>query len=76
MDIWGEPSYSSSSYSDKQYHKYKEDYEENMERFFSVWIGLKSLEKKLKDTLQTIDPQYIIGWLFHQPPWNIQSCTS
>ena len=62
MDLWGEPSYSSSSYSDKKYYKYKEEYQKNMEQFFGTWLGLKSLEKNLKDTLQTIDPQNTIGW--------------
>lgn len=62
MNLWGKPTYSSSSYSDKKYYKYKEEYDECIEKFFGTWLVIKSMEKDLKDTLQTIDPEKVVGW--------------
>lgn len=62
MEIWGEPSRYSSSYSDRNYNKYKKDKEENYRKCLNTWFIVKGLEKNLKDTLQTIIPEKTIGW--------------
>lgn len=62
MDIWGKPTSYSSSYSDKQYYKYKEEWEENLEKATTYYDLVKVMSKSLKDSLQTIDTAKVVGW--------------
>ena len=62
MEIWGPPTRYSSSYSDNQYYKYNEEWDEKTKTALTSWELLKTLAKSLKDTLQTLDSEKIIGW--------------
>lgn len=62
MDIWGAPTRYSSSHSDNKYYKYKEEWEENMEKATTSYELFKVMAKELKDTLQTVDTEKIVGW--------------
>ena len=62
MDIWGPPTYYSSSYSDRQYRKYKDEYTEKKAEMMVSYELLKELATQLKDTLSTIDSAKVIGW--------------
>ena len=61
-DIWGKPSSYSSSYSDNKYYKYKKEWQEKSEKAITNWELVKTLAKNLKDTLQTIDSEKVVGW--------------
>ncbi len=62
MDIWGPPTYYSSSYSDSQYRKYKEIYNEKMATLDISYKILKECSAQLKDTLSVIDTTKVVGW--------------
>lgn len=65
MAIWGPPSYYSSSYSDQQYYKYKDEYEEALLEFQTNLIICKSIASELLDSAQRLDTTQIIGWEVH-----------
>lgn len=62
MEIYGPPTRYSSSYSDNKYYKYKEEWNENMEKAATSYELFKVATKELKDTLQTVDTEKIVGW--------------
>lgn len=62
MEIWGKPSYYSSSYSDNQYYKYKEEYEENFEKGKNAYELCKTLAAKLKKDIAKLDTAKVVGW--------------
>ena len=62
MEIWGEPSYYSSSYSDNQYYKYKKEYEENFKKGRDAYEFCKALATELKEDIAKLDTTKVIGW--------------
>lgn len=62
MDIWGPPSYYSSSYSDSQYYKYKEEYEENIKKAISANDLCKGIALDLKRHIAKLDTTRVVGW--------------
>ena len=62
MEIWGAPTYYSSSYSDRQYYKYKSQAEEIREKFFEEQGLYKTLGRALQDSIKVLDSEKIIGW--------------
>lgn len=62
MEIWGKPTYYSSSYSDSQYYKYKEEYEEALEKVIDAGKICKSIAVRLKESAEKLDTTQIIGW--------------
>ena len=62
MDIWGPPTYYSSSYSDSQYYKYKTEYEEALSMGIIKYSELKSLLLELRHTIDGFDCNKVIGW--------------
>ena len=62
MEIWGKPSYYSSSYSDNQYYKYKEEYEENFEKGKNAYELCKNLADELKKDIAKLDTTKVVGW--------------
>lgn len=62
MNIWGSPSYYSSTYSDSQYYKYKEEYEENLEMAITAFDFCKSIADNLKVQIAGLDTAKVIGW--------------
>lgn len=62
MDIWGKPSYYSSSYSDNQYYKYKKDFEENLEKAKQAYDLCKDVVAELKMQIENLDTAKVIGW--------------
>ncbi len=62
MEIWGAPNYYSSNYSDRQYYKYREIAQENIEQAQSKYQFTQRLGKKLQDSIAALDSSKIIGW--------------
>lgn len=62
MDIWGKPTYYSSSYSDQQYYKYKEEADELLEKAKIAARTCKSIAMELKETASKLDTTQVIGW--------------
>ena len=62
MDIWGPPSYYSSTYSDNQYYKYKAEYEKANDEAFTNGMICKATASLIKKTVAKLDTTKIIGW--------------
>ena len=62
MEIWGAPSYYSSSYSDNQYYKYRNQVKENLEKLATALTTIQTLGKTLQDSIKVLNPEKIIGW--------------
>lgn len=62
MDIWGEPSYYSSSYSDRQYYKYKRERDEAMDKAQQIGLLCKNIASEIKDSVSYLDTTMVIGW--------------
>lgn len=62
MEIWGPPSYYSSSYSDNKYYKYKSDYEEAVDSFKSTHEICKIIAESLREKITNLDENSVIGW--------------
>lgn len=62
MDIWGVPSYYSSSYSDKQYYKYQKIRQENIEEAQNKYQFTRLIGQKLQDSIASLDSTKSIGW--------------
>lgn len=62
MEIWGRPSYYSSTYSDNQYYKYKKECEENLEKAKSAYNICIIIAGELKEQIAKLDTAKVIGW--------------
>lgn len=62
MNIWGKPSYYSSSYSDNQYYKYMEECGENLKKVANALEVCKSIADQLKEQIAKLDTAKVIGW--------------
>lgn len=62
MNIWGRPSYYSSSYSDNQYYKYKAEAEEAVTLAMAALLVNKQIADELKDSVNALDTTQVIGW--------------
>ena len=62
MEIWGPPSYYSSSYSDNKYYKYKSEYEDAVNSFMSTHEVCKIIAESLREKITNLDENCIIGW--------------
>ena len=62
MNIWGAPTYYSSTYSDSQYYKYKKPVQENLEKAKEELFTVKTLGRALQDSIKVRDSEKIIGW--------------
>lgn len=62
MEIWGPPTYYSSSHSDKKYYKYKETYDKKKEEMLETYKICKEYAKIFNDSIKNIDENKIIGW--------------
>ena len=61
MEIWGKPTSYSSTYSDKQYYQYKEEFDENYKKSKNAY-DCKSISKELKELITKLDTTKVIGW--------------
>lgn len=61
-DIWGKPTYYSSSYSDNQYYKYNDEYIEALRKVIDAYSVCKTIAMELKDSVAKLDTTQIIGW--------------
>lgn len=62
MNIWGRPSYYSSTYSDNQYYKYRNEFNEavaNINRSITI---INYIAHELIDSIATLDTTQIVGW--------------
>lgn len=62
MEIWGPPTYYSSSYSDGQYRKYSEIAKEKSQEALTAFELLKTMGRALEDSIKALDDKKIIGW--------------
>lgn len=62
MDIWGPPTYYSSSYSDSQYEKYKGEYVEALEKILKAHKVCKGIALEIKKMAADLDTSKVIGW--------------
>ena len=62
MVIWGAPTYYSSSYSDNQFYKYRNDRDEALANANRSIVLCKELAAALKDSIDNRDTNEIIGW--------------
>ena len=62
MDIWGRPTYYSSSYSDDQYYYYKKIYEDNLANAEFMLELSERVVAELKERIAKLDTAKVIGW--------------
>lgn len=62
MEIWGPPTYYSSSYSDSKYRKYKSDYEDANSSFMASMLICKMISDTLKQQVSRLDENTVVGW--------------
>lgn len=62
MNIWGRPTYYSSSYSDNQYYKYKAQAEDAVTHAMASLLVNKQIADELKDSVNALDTTQVIGW--------------
>lgn len=62
MEIWGPPTYYSSSYSDNQYYKYRDEVKEKTSEAKASLALVKSLGVTLEDSIKALDQNKVIGW--------------
>lgn len=62
MEIWGPPTYYSSSYSDSKYRKYKSEYEDANSSFMASMILCNMISDSLKQQVSRLDENEVIGW--------------
>lgn len=62
MNIWGPPTAYSSSYSDRRYYEYRNEYMEHLEKALEIGRTCKSLAGTMRDSLLQCDTTQVIGW--------------
>lgn len=61
-EIWGPPTYYSSSYSDRQYYKYKNELKEQSDKATKIMSVIISMGQTLQDSIEDLDGSKQIGW--------------
>ncbi len=61
-EIWGPPTYYSSSYSDSQYRKYLDKANEKREEALRGYELFKTMGSALEDSIKYLDNKKVIGW--------------
>lgn len=61
-EIWGPPTYYSSSYSDSQYRKYRDKAQEKTDEALRGYDLFKTMSAALEDSIKTLDNKKLIGW--------------
>jgi len=62
MTDWGKPSYYSSSYSDRQYYKWKKKFGDAILATIATKSVCWSIARELKDSINAIDTTEVVGW--------------
>lgn len=62
MNIWGEPTSYSSSYSDSQYYKYKKQRDSKLKEAINCLKVVKITGIELEDSIKNLDNKKVIGW--------------
>lgn len=62
MEIWGAPTYYSTSYSDSQYYKYKNEYNDKRADFLNAMDILRKIAADTKKIISKLDTSKVIGW--------------
>lgn len=62
MDIWGVPTYYSSTYSDNQYYRYQKESDENLQLAQASLMVTIHTGKELQDSIMKLDNSKEIGW--------------
>lgn len=62
MEIWGPPSYYSSTYSDNKYYKYKSEYDKAVEDAINSGKVCKRVANDLYEMIENLDTTQVIGW--------------
>lgn len=61
-EIWGPPTYYSSSYSDSQYRKYSNEAKEKADEGLKGYELFKTMGAALTDSIKILDNKKVIGW--------------
>lgn len=61
-EIWGAPTYYSSSYSDNQYYKHMEEVKEQADKATKIMSVVMSMGQTLQDSIANLDGSKQIGW--------------
>ena len=61
-EIWGPPTYYSSSYSDSQYRKYSAEAKEKADEALKGYELFKTMGSALTDSIKLLDNKKVIGW--------------
>lgn len=62
MDIWGPPTLYSSTYSDNQYNKYKEEFVNKYHEAKKIRSRIALLADETKELISKLDTTVVIGW--------------
>lgn len=62
MEIWGPPTYYSSSYSDSQYYKYRDEVKKKLKEAEGQFKIIKVMGEMLQDSIKGLDSCKIVGW--------------
>lgn len=62
MDIWGPPSYYSSTYSDRKYYEYRDQVNNLESKMTTAMTAINYMGKSLQDSIAKLDDKKIIGW--------------
>lgn len=62
MDIWGPPTYYSSSYSDRKYREYKDKAADKAQEALTYISLVKTFGVALEDSIKNLDDKKVIGW--------------
>lgn len=62
MRVWGPPTSYSSSYSDSQYNKYREESDEDLTKAKQFLFAGKEVVSVLKERVAELDTSVVIGW--------------
>lgn len=61
-EIWGPPTYYSSSYSDSQFRKYQSEMNDKREEALASIQIINTMGKALQDSIAKLDKSKVIGW--------------
>ncbi|MBD5196246.1 MAG: hypothetical protein HDS89_02205 [Bacteroidales bacterium] len=61
-EIWGPPTYYSSTYSDNQFRKYQSEMTKKRDEAFAAIQVVNTMGKALQDSISKLDKSKVIGW--------------
>lgn len=62
MEIWGRPTYYSSTYSDNRWYQYREEFNESVANINITIATINIIANELKDLIAKLDTTQLAGW--------------